>query len=35
VNEYYTVRHYLHEDAESTLIDKVAEGRLVTFADFV
>jgi hypothetical protein len=35
VNEYYTVQHYLHEDAEPTLIDKVVEGRLITFADFV
>jgi hypothetical protein len=35
VNGYYTVKHYLREDAEPTLIDQVVEGRLVVFADFV
>lgn len=28
-NEYYTVRHYLREDAEGELINRVPEGRLV------
>jgi hypothetical protein len=35
VNQYYTVRHYLRNDAEPTLIENVVEGRLVVFADFV
>lgn len=34
-NEYYTVRHYLRDDAQPELIDNVVEGRLVVFADFV
>jgi hypothetical protein len=33
-NEYYTVRHYLREDAQPELIGNVVEGRLVVFADF-
>jgi hypothetical protein len=28
-NEYYTVRHFLHDDAKGELIDRVPEGRLV------
>jgi hypothetical protein len=34
-NACYTVRHYLHDEAEPELIGNVAEGRLVVFADFV
>jgi hypothetical protein len=29
-NEYYTVRHFLHEEAEGELISRVPEGRLLS-----